>query len=193
MKKIILAAAALLMTTGAFAQLDWGIKGGLNLANLTDNGDSKFKPSLYIGAFAEFEINEFFSVQPELMYSRQGYFAKDGGNKLWWRMNYLNLPVIAKLYVLEGLSIDLGPQFGYLLNAKAKVKQGGTTTTGKVKDTCKDFDVSFVLGASYKITDQFDISARYLLGLTKTNDINLPGDDTKCKNSVIQIGVGYRF
>lgn len=190
MKKLFILIAAAFLTTGAFAQnIEYGIKGGFNMASLTDVDDAKFKPSFYLGGFVEFGINDFLSIQPELVYSRQGVYHKHSGTKSWSRMNYLNLPVMFKLYVLEDLSLDLGPQFGYMLNAKSKVKFGGATVKSDINDT-KDFDVSFGMGLSYKICSNFDISARYNLGLTETFD-HTGGD--KVKNSVIQFGVGYRF
>lgn len=187
MKKIILAAAALLMTTGAFAQMnfDWGVKGGLTLGNFTKIDDTKMKPSIYLGAFAEFPINEYLSIQPEVIYSRQGFNYKVDGDRVNARFNYLNVPILAKIYVLENLSLDLGPQFGILLNAKQKY-DGGTEDI----DDAKNFDISVPIGLSYKINGMFDVSARYILGLT---EVVKWGDNEKAKNSVIQIGVGYRF
>lgn len=185
MKKIILAAAALVMCiSGASAQgFDWGIKAGLNLATLTKVDDAKMKPSMYAGVFANFMvIDDLLDIQPEVLYSRQGY--KDGD--FYARLNYLNIPVLAKLHILNKLTLDLGPQFGIMLNAKGKEKIDGNTVKGDL-DGLKNFDVSFAMGLTYRIISMLDVSARYNLGLTKVNDMG----DEKAKNSVIQVGVGY--
>ena len=202
MRKIILAAAAMFMATGAFAQIEWGVKVGANASSLTNSDflessstfDSKMKFSVYAGIFAEFRINDYLGIQPELLYSRQGvrYDDKIAGVKVkgWHRLNYLNLPVLAKIYVLENLSIDLGPQFGYLLNYNGELKvDGDKIIDDDSKDGLKEFDVSFAMGATFKITENLDLSARYNLGLTKVND----GDGDKMKNGVIQLGLGMRF
>jgi hypothetical protein len=198
MKRFLLLAAALFISTSAFAQnFEWGVKAGLNLANVTKSeGMAKMKPSIYAGAFVEFMLGDFVGIQPELVYSRQGYNMKEAGETSNYRMNYINLPVLAKLYVLENLSLDLGPQFGYMIDSKAHAN-GITLDMDDVLDAANQlagtdlkinkFDVSFAIGLSYKIAGQFDISARYNLGLTKWNNY----DDSK--NGVIQIGVGYRF
>jgi len=202
MKKVFLALAAVVLSTGAFAQgafdqMEWGVKAGLNLANVT-KWDGSMKPSIYLGAFAEFRINDYLGIQPEVLYSRQGSYDKIDGTKFWMRMNYLNIPILAKIYLLDELSLDLGPQFGILLNAKMRYKDDDGSGTRDVDDL-KNFDVSFPIGLSYRIGN-FDISARYVLGLTKVGVPtigNLPffgnKDVKKAKNSVIQIGAGYRF
>lgn len=189
MKKIILAAIALLISTSAFSQIQFGVKGGLNLSSITKVDDYKYKPSIYLGVTAEYAFNDIFAIQPELIYSRQGAYAKVGGVKVWTRVNYLNLPIMAKLYILDNLSVDLGPQFGFNLNAKVKVKEDGVTATESVGDSFKTFDVAFGMGLTYRIIQNIDVSFRYNLGLTKVNKEG----DAKAKNSVIQLGAGYRF
>lgn len=203
MKKLLLAAVAVLcFSAGASAQMkwDWGVKAGLNLSDLTKWSEYDFKPSIYAGLFAELYINDFIGIQPELIYSRQGAYHKDGDFKLWYRYNYLNIPILAKLYLMDNLSLDLGPQFGFLLNAKHKAK-GFAEGNGKCDiEGTKDFDVSFAMGLSYTLWEHYDVSVRYNLGLTKVNKkitgssgLTNYADYGDAKNSVIQIGVGYRF
>lgn len=203
MKKIILAVAAIFLTTGAFAQhFEYGAKTGLNLATLTKMDDFNFRPGVYAGAFVEFVINDRIGVQAEFVYSMQGArnsnmsapmeatFAVDNDATLTYKLDYLTLPLLAKIYVFKGLSVDLGPQFGYMISAKQTDEIGNYSYTYNFYDeneTLKKFDVSAAMGLSYKLPFGLDISARYNLGLTKI------GEDDDFKNSVIQFGVGYRF
>ena len=49
MKKMILAAAALMMAAGASAQMpsfEWGVKAGLNVSGVSNIDDSKMKASI---------------------------------------------------------------------------------------------------------------------------------------------------
>jgi len=193
MKKFILLALALCMVCIAKAQFGegnfaYGVKGGWNVTNLS-NADAKNKMSIHLGAFAEWRLNDYFGIQPEFVYSRQGYRDKFDLNgekvKIKCRVNYLNIPVLAKLYVLEGLSVDLGPQLGFALNARQKIKMDGHTSKHKIKsfNTC---DFSFAIGTSYQM-DDFILSARYNLGLTNVFD---KWEDNN-KNHVFQLSVGY--
>lgn len=191
MKKLLLVIVALVLVGGVQAQteISVGPKFGWNITNISNIPASKNKMSIHLGGFAEFRFNNFFALQPELLYSRQGYRMKDDGMKGKIRVNYLNIPILAKLYVLDGLSVDLGPQLGFALNAKRKIKNDGETVKRKITNinTC---DVSFAIGVSYEY-EQFMLSARYNLGLTNVMDKDLVGGNNK--NHVFQLSVGYRL
>lgn len=194
MKKVILFAAVLAMSaSAAMAQVSFGPKAGLNLANIS-NFDGDMKPGFYAGAFAEYQISDFFGVAGELLYSGQGskdsYTDESGKYDVKQNLDYLNVPVLAKLYIAEGLSLDLGPQFGFLLSAKLKGEEDGVDVSVDNKDAYNGFDLSAGMGLTYNI-GQFMIQGRYNLGLTDVMKNN-EGDD-KYKNNVIQFGVGYRF
>lgn len=152
----------------------FGIKGGLNLAKLK-NSDGKNKHGMTVGGFVEFKISDKFSIQPEVLYSRQG--VKIGSEKI--KLNYINLPVVAKFYPVKGLSIEAGNQLGYLLNTK-----GGNLA----KSDYRKVDLSAVMGLGYQITNNLEIGARYNLGL---RDITKTAGKTK--NSVFQFSLAYRF
>lgn len=189
---MILAAAALMMAAGASAQMpsfEWGVKAGLNVSNLSNIEDSKMKTGFYVGAFAEFHVNDWLGIQPEVIYSRQGVALDDPDvDYARMRLNYLNIPIMGKFYVLDNLSFETGPQFGFLLNSNLKAKANGETHKEDI-DGAKNFDVSWGVGVSYRIFDPLDVTFRYNIGLTKIWDTQ----DNTPKNGVIQIGVGYRF
>lgn len=190
MKKLFTLVVVVLMVVGAKAQTEIvvGPKVGLNMTNIS-NFDKKNKLSFHVGGFAEFRFNDYFAIQPELVYSRQGARDKIDGNKIKLRANYLNIPVLAKLYVLDELSVDLGPEFGFALNAKAKYKDDGTTVKHKMNDI-NTLAVNFAIGLSYN-WDDFMFSARYNLGLS--NAFDKDNYDGNNKNRVFQLSVGYRF
>lgn len=190
MKKIILLAAAALFTTGAFAQgIEWGVKAGVNIAKQTKVTNAKARTGIYAGVFGEYVASDYFGVQAELLYYQTGVKSHLKADNVDLKStainNYLVLPILAKFYVLEGLSIDVGPQFGYLVSAKAK--QGSKSPVGVYESMKKKFDMAAVLGLSYKVAGHFDVSARYNLGLAKISKTD------KVKNNVVSLGVGYRF
>jgi hypothetical protein len=152
------------------------------------------KPSFYVGAFMEYRIGSLFAISPELLYSRQGVQGKEDGTTARVRLNYINLPVLAKLYVIDNLSVDLGPQIAFMVNSDIWAKSGGQTASIKLPSSefgipaPKTLDVGFAMVLTYNIKDFF-IQGRYNLGLT---DI-FKDDPTNSKNGVIQLGAGYRF
>jgi opacity protein-like surface antigen len=115
------------------------------------------------------------AVQPELIYSTQGATYKNAVSEFKNELGYLSLPVLVKVYVIPGLSVDLGPQASVLLSEKNKFDYKNSKT----------FDFSALIGASYNITSKLFVQARYGLGLTDMSK------DAKVKNSTAQLSVGY--
>lgn len=195
MKKILLLFVALGLISVGKAQSDFsfGPKAGLNLTNIS-NSDGNNKASIHLGAFAQARFTDLVGMQVELLYSRQGYADKykvEGKNiKLKGRVNYLNIPVLAKLNVYKNLSVDLGPQLGFALNAKAKLKSGGTVVKEKIHDL-NTFDLSFAMGVAYELDMGLIVSARYNLGITNVFDKDVVGSNNK--NRVFQLSVGYKL
>ena len=207
MKKTILLTFCALISTAIFAQSNtkFGIKTGLNLAHQTREL-YHIRPGIHAGVFADYTINKFFGIQGELLYSMMGakheyaYSYVDYGVdgyytgtdpyyvKATYKNDYIVLPILAKLYMAKGFSLDLGPQFGYMISEKEKRNISGNEPAAWYYRTVDNkFDIAFAMGLSYKLSNQFDISGRYNLGLTKI------GNDYKSKNNVIQFGVGYRL
>ena len=104
---------------------------------------------------------------------------------------------MAKYYVIEGLSVQAGPQIGFLMSADASssVTSGGTTnsSSSNVKDQYKDIDFGLNFGVGYKLDFGLFFDARYNLGLSDLADKRNDGDNGKSTNRVIQISVGYSF
>lgn len=209
MKKIFIAATALFAFGFAQAQenIRFGIKGGFNLYTLTgdDSDDAKSLAGFNLGAFAEFRITEKFSIQPEVQYSAQGAKAEgsfsaegisvDAEGK--FKLGYINVPVMAKFYVTNDVTIEAGPYVGFLTSAKLKVEgtysDGGSTIevsdTQDAKELFKSTDFGLNIGLGYNFTDNIFANARYAFGLSNIADDN----DADLKNAGLQIAVGYRF
>ncbi len=189
MKCIALLLTLLVIGLGSLQaqDLDFGVKAGLNLADLKgdfENG-GKARTAFHLGAVAELSVAEQFAVQAELLYSGQGAVDEDDSDEKW-KIDYLTIPVLAKFYVAEGLSLEAGPQLGILL--KSEVEDDGETTD--IKDITKSTDLGLALGLGYKLSGGLHFGARYYFG----GDINdQDTSDIKVTNSVIQLSVGYFF
>lgn len=171
-------------------EFSFGAKMGFNVSSLSNSSLDGSKFSFHIGAIGEFRFNDYYGLQAEILYSRQGDYDKSGGDKTWWRVNYLNVPVLAKFYVWKGLSLETGPQLGVALNAKVKYKTGGTEIKADL-DHLNTIDFTYVIGVNYDITDCLFVSTRYNLGLT--NVFNKDKAEDKMKNRVFQISTGFKF
>ncbi len=206
MKKIILTVfIAVLTVINAKAQAEVGIKAGVNFASImgeTPNG-LRYRTAYDFGLVAEFETSPSTSVQPEIMYSSQG-FHYDGGRVNGvviaednYKLDYLNIPLVFKYYFSEGASFEVGPQVGFLLSAKTA---DNTINNGDLRDNLTNASFDFLVGFGYKFDSGFNLNARYVGGLTnvwKGYVKNPPPGywyyDYGKRNSVFQLTVGYYF
>lgn len=124
----------------AQARTDIGVKGGLNLTFFkVDQGDFGTNPDVeagyYGGLFATIQLDEAFSLQPELLYIG----IRD--------YRFINAPIYARYEVAQKVSLLAGPSLNYFFdffNNKFKVRA----------------DIS----AAYEITTAFDIHLKYTIG-----------------------------
>lgn len=188
MKKLILITAVLVLPIAMVQAQDitFGAKIGLNLSTLQpDLTDPATRTSFHLGGMAEIPLMDDFSIQPELLFSSQGVKDESDDDEQVI-LNYLAIPVMAKYYVADNLSIEGGPQLGILL--KAEVEDDGETFD--IKDNTKSTDIGFALGLGYKLDNGVNFGARYFFG-SDINDID--SDSDKIKNRVIQFSIGYFF
>lgn len=193
MKKLILLFVLVLGSTAIFAQdIKFGVKGGLNIANLSDD-DNKADAiaDFHLGAFAQFGINNILSFQPELVYSRQGAKNKDGNISLTYNFDYINIPLLlrAKMFNTDKFHIMAGPQIGILTKAEGTLDNGSTEITNDIKDNLKSIDFSLALGLEYNIVEKVAINTRYNIGLSNISDV----DDAELFSNVFQIGAAVTF
>ena len=205
MKNILSIAALVAISFSANAQQNFtiGPKAGVNFSTLSDVPKGKMLPGFYVGAFAELKLSDKFSFQPELVYSSQGakniYSETVASVSVHHhnhdKLEYINLPLLAKYYFIKGFSVELGPQFGLLL--KATNKDEITTNGVEVKEDTdfkkevNTFDFGIGAGLAYDLPNGFFVNARYNLGLTNVGKSNQYYDGSK--NRVTQLGVGFKF
>lgn len=186
MKKIVLsllAVAAMGLSANAQQVVKFGPKAGVNFANLNGEDDASSITSFHVGAFAEIFFTDKFAIQPELLYSMQGASIESMGAESEMKLDYINIPIMAKYYVIDRLAVEAGPYVGFLMKADFEGVD--------FKDYTKSVDFGLGLGASYNLDNGFFGGARYNLGLSDISDVDDGGDAVK--NGVIQISVGYKF
>lgn len=190
MKKITLAFMALSICTTLLAQPPkFGIKGGINLANLkSDEGKFNNRLGFNAGLISHIHISPEWAVQPEVVYSSQGAkYTLDNGEEHDLHLNYVNVPVVVQYMFNNGFRLQTGPQVGFLVNTKDKY--AGQETEFFTSSDFKDIDASWTFGLGYLSETGFGIDGRYNLGLTNINDFGT----ANLKNNVFQVGLFYMF
>ena len=157
MKKLLF--IAVLFTGAFFAQAQktkFGVKAGVDFASIkvkfAGTTATASETGFFLGGFATLGVSEKFALQPELLYVAIS------------NSNFFSVPVLAKYTFAEKFSALVGPSFNYFSDA----------ATDKLK-------INIDLGATYDVTEEIDINAKYSLGF---GDVAVNG---------IFIGAGYRF
>lgn len=190
MKKIMLVAALMLSSVATFAQHAVGSfniqpKVGLNIANLTDYSKSDARLGLVAGAEGEYQATDIVSVSAGLLYSMQGAKVNQPSVTVTQKLDYINIPITANVYVVKGLAVKLGVQPGFKVGDVASVDASRALNVA-LPGKAKSFDLSIPVGVSYEYNN-FQLDARYNWGVTKVYE------GSKVKNSVFQITLGYKF
>jgi hypothetical protein len=207
MKKLFLILTITLMTASVSQaqKMKIGIKGGVNFATLGAEGLGKLKShtGYHVGGVIEIPIFEYFSIQPEVLYSIQGasYSGNDKGVgiELDIDLNYIQVPIMAKFNATDTFSIEIGPQVGYLNSSKSQYKgtiDGIGIIEGDDLFEFESIDVAISIGATYRLPIGVFLSARYNMGQTNLNDKTLYDSffgDLKLYNKVFQLSVGFSF
>ena len=199
-KSILIIALVLFGATTMSAQEAWnfGIKGGVNFANFTgdDFSSDNSRTSFNVGLLAEIPLADRFSIQPEVLYSGQGYeiYENDQANFLdvddnvEYQLDYVSVPVLAKIYLVDGLSVQAGPSFNFKVNEEIDYQP--TQDGGDIDNPypgAQDFEFGGAAGLEYKFNNGFFIQGRYTYGFSETFE------DLDIHNSVWQAGVGFMF
>ena len=208
MKKLFFAAAVLMCSLTAFAQSKEGTfnilpKAGINISNLSNKDNAKVKVGFTAGAEAEYQLTKQLSLSAGALFSMQGAKSttvfrevdnttkeiREVDIKNTMEFDYINVPILANYYIIEGLAVKLGIQPGFNIVAKRKRTDGVDKVSENLKNLGVDVrkvDISIPIGVSYEFND-FVVDARFNLGLTEVADL------VKSKNRVFQITFGYQI
>lgn len=186
-----------------------GIRGGLNISHFSKGNDAYYtdpyyyegsntqrrefesKTDFYLGLFGDLKLSKYYSLQPELNYSRQGttlnYFdSNDKRNSLDYELSYLSVGVANK-FTFNKFNIHVGPTIDFLIDSNVRDSNTNNYYYGDWYDA--SVDLAFFLGAGYDITKNFGVEARIKKGIIPVIDTSY-GNHT---NVVLSFGAFYKF
>lgn len=219
--KLLALTLASFLTCTALAQINFGIRTGANFNNVhTSEGLSAVTPDFKnittwnVAAVTEFELNDRFSIQPELVYNTKGFSIKETGDIELFdvplpvglyavsKFNYLELPVLAKVkFGNERVNayLQAGPSLGYAIDGRL-ITRAKVFFEFDVFDTDIDLDdvgyerweASGIIGGGVEFAlrrGKIMLDARYQHGFTELYDI--PVFNEQIKNRGVNISAGY--
>jgi len=142
MKQFLILLFGLLITISVKAQsnIDFGVKGGLNLTffKIDEAGlgtTTEVETSYYGGLFFDFGLDENFSIQNEVIYIGLNDFK------------FINAPLYLKYEIVTNFHILVGPSLNYFFDFYSN-----------------KFKVRADLSTLYNITQSMDLHLKYTLG-----------------------------
>lgn len=188
--KLLTLVIAVFTLSTADAQFHLGIKGGANMSKITGKSFSEeYEFGYHLGGFAEIGLGKKFSLQPEVLFNQTNQYTSSEFDDLYQnvlsseisniKLNYLSVPVLLNYKASNIVSLQVGPQFGILMDQNKNLLENG-------QEAFKNGDFSMLGGLQFKLSS-FRIYGRYALGLTNLNDID---NKEKWKSQSFQIGIG---
>ncbi|HEU4790133.1 MAG TPA: porin family protein [Flavobacterium sp.] len=172
--KILLLSAFILLVSNSVSAQSWGVRAGANISDISGNGlDTKAKTGLYVGVYREIPlVKSLLFIQPEVQYSQEGFEVDNAKDT---KIDYLTVPILAKIYAVKLLSFETGPQFGFVVSDNVDYTD------------VNSFVPSWAFGTSLNLPLGLSINARYITGLDDTFE------HLAAKNQVIQVGAAFQF
>ncbi|ASV30099.1 porin family protein [Maribacter cobaltidurans] len=209
-RAIFTMALFLLLHQGVSSQeAHFGVKGGFNyssiVGDLTDG--LKFRFSGHGGIFMEIDFSEKFKLQPELIYSSQGFqystdlaaiqtngsVGEENDFRTNVQLNYLTIPILGKFALTDRIDVEFGPQFGFLLNQVIKNKDLNQDSNLERRSSISgDFQLDYgaAVGLGLQLKDNLSLSPRFYIGLrNRLNELQ----GAQNYNAAIQLSLNYLF
>jgi hypothetical protein len=220
-KIILLTCTMFLSIFNSRAQVvNFGIKAGLNLANITSNYpgySSDTRVGFHAGGGVNIGVTGNFSVDIDLLYSQKGakqhveeFQTFSGGSysltgEETITLSYVEIPILARVATVSGLYFNGGPYLGFLAGFKDEATATLTTTAAgqspvtvtESQSTTDDSgwssaDFGLKVGLGFKFIGGLDFAANYTIGLSNLID-DSSNTAYSAHNSVIGITAGYWF
>ncbi len=196
MKRIVIALLFFFGLTQVNAQVTFkpGLRAGLNLSKITQS-DASTRTDFYIAGFGELKLTKYYTLQPEISYSKQGgndvlveVYNNQTGNydafKQDISVDYISFAIVNKFTFNDKFNMHFGPTIDF--------------QAGQNRFTQSDVDLAFLLGLGFNVTKDLSIEARLKKGIIdiyetdyfSNNSYDVGNYNT---NFLFQLGVSYTF
>ena len=159
-------------------EFKYGFEAGFDIANshVTNlpKGGRLYYPmiSYNFNGYLGFNTNGMIGVSIEPGFIQKGGLQK-GNPDIRFQNNYIQIPILVDFYVTDRIFISIGPEFSYLMNAKAKLTNISNDIT-QLYDRRKE--LSALVGLNYNFYKWLAVGFRYNHGLTYTTKIQLANE-----------------
>ena len=173
------------------------------LAEMTSVFETKNLTGFHAGAYFEIPVGQRFTIEPGLFYSQKGMKVSQTileesflnlKGEISSKLHYIELPVLAKVYLTEGLHLYGGPQVAYLASSNVRAEAGifgfSVGEDFQIDSGFRKLDFGLTGGLGYKFVNGVNISAGYEHGLSSLDEGTSHID---AFNRVYKFSLGYTF
>lgn len=189
--------AILLVTSSTFGQdSKIGLRFGLNNSTLSGDDSKEFdgsKSGIAAGIYYDYIYTDIIGAEAGMVYSQNGAPGSNDSTSL--NLDYLDFPILLKVYVTRNISITPGVQYSFLMRSEDGLGNDAS-------EFIKPFDFSAIIGAEYKFDFGLAFNLRYRAGLTSIgaefedysqNNSTFTTTQLDLKNNALQVSVNYTF
>ena len=211
MRRIITLIMVIAFTIPSFAQFEtnrgrsrynrddteryYGLRLGMNVASTSSESntfDTNPRTGLVIGFAYGMQLSKYHPLwlEASLLYSEKGGKTHQDGDKVTYRLGYLQLPIVAKYGINMDDDLYLQPFFGGYLSVgiTGKMKNYGTRESESVFDNMKRFDGGLRAGCGLEYKMMY-VEVGYDLGLA--NIAKDEFDNTKTRCFFVNLGINF--
>jgi|GEM_PF-6788705 len=151
-------------------ELKIGFKAGLNVTSLRNSfdefNDNKPRTTFSLNSVIELRLPGKIGISIEPGYIQKGGTVRSNiqfnSPEAEVRYDYIQVPTLLNIYLIEKLFLSLGPEFAFLINAKNKLVQS---------EALNEFEISASIGINFMVTDKIGIGAKYNRGFSRLYNI----------------------
>ena len=193
MKRLFTLLTIIVMSQAQAQGLDFGIKAGLNYANVSGIEDFNQRQGISAGLFAGARLGDKLGFQIDALYSQQGAEVDQSISQVIseFNLDYISIPIVLKYYLTENVNIHAGPQLGILLNEETSVFN---QTISAVEANTADW--LGTIGVGLDLPLGLRAEARYSFGLSRVNgSVSLPDFDdlSNSRTQMTTLSIGYSW
>ena len=141
---------------------------GYQISMPSEDAGQYYNNGFMVGLFADVELSERFHVQPEFLYTMSFSNGVD--------FNTIAIPVIAKFFITDKVSLQAGPMFDVILDRTFMGNSG----------------INFMAGVGVNITKGIAVTARYSQSLT-SRGYTYRNESINYDFNYFQVGLAFRL
>ena len=162
------------------------------------NDHNQGKINFEVGLVGELMLTDQFAIAPEFNYATSGDVYKTNTygveSTTTYSTSYVQIPLMAKYYINDNLSLSAGPQLGFLMAADwtsvSTYNSVSSTDSDNFKDDMNPTELALNLGVGYKMDNGLFFNIRYSKGMS---ELYKQESNTTYKSAAFKFGVGFFF